>query len=1467
MKKERKTSRRITALLLCCLLSISTFFPAVASGETAVPKEEKQLAKQTTAAAESNVAQTQGLSDSLMDAAKNIISNTIEKTLNCIYEETDNEFVGGLSELIFGNNDYARLSKQIKETQNMIRDLSGTLTEYQSQTMNKLNDIKQEILRQNLQAVLAPLNQHASELKTLSDQYEELITSCFDANGNVKPDVDQAERERLVEDFIKNIDVKELDATLKALKAAIQPELGDALYAVQLASLKGDTAFRHDIYVPMCTMFNYITTMRSNALTFLKERTIYDQIQEAKAAGTYNDDFQPDLRYYEKQYLNPTMDYINKEAQLEPFPELAQKLGDGSWSSLSGDGNFSAEKYDLTPLEKAIDQSIQEDNVKVCGPNGKLETVNTYKIVSNNNGRTYVIVKNTPQSNATGEPPTLSDYITYSVDPPLSPLIHKNYYADYGPGITNDGKYMMPADAGAIQGLFNNVQKRDVISYLREELKMYDEKGNVQPGISEKTRVIPVAKTTRQVTGNARWDDLYCLDGLSFDTTVADTAATNQYMKISNKLITSKQVYDHAKYAFGGNQSLEIGKQPILRIYMEQNIKHSMNKNSQGIYQPSNTSALPYSFSLSDGDVLDLSQCPDDVELNHSIMVTAGNVKIMGGNRNHKNLKISLLNGANLTTSNLNVTNDGAPVVTVYGGSDSNSGNGTISIEGNNYFKTTGETAAILASDPRQYLNLVGVGALDTHLLKLASDSTNHAPLEMLGESGRLTMQNASLSLESYHPESSLICTKSEANIDSSSIVSSMKGKTTSGAKELRFGGVSGIIKNTRLDLTYGGIQSFVSSQFQNQITMKDNTWIGNMWCRLDLEIGDIYYGDGSLSEKNDHCYLVGENGQTEDLNLAKYWKGGKLKNPSTSTIELPAKGDIGKIKGIKFVRNDGDEIYLETVKLTLSRDGNVAHYPAASSITFRPHQWIGKPDKDPWHDENMDGDNNFATLYAEASDRYTRFSVYVTDAKNAGSNCGLFVELDYINDKGQQVTSRPIHLTERTKNQKFEQGKAYGINVPMREAEKIVKMVGYKLHLKTYRSGYKFDDLKIDRIGITQYNNGSGREDFTDLTSGYVNLNKEDCVVYLGKSGQSTKAAAKTAADSVVDSALEDYSHITDPTTLNITIQSAAELSKETLQKLIDSGRRIVLTSLDENGEVQYEWVLDGTLMKNLPETLKSGIKVTKVDGKKYYGIPMPKPALSVQFAQDGVVPEGTEIKLAKRQHRLSAGTQLKAYYNNTVKKALEPINQKPRVEAGENITLKAVQGKEFILTTTAVAPDIPKAKAVSTGASSIKVSWNKVSGADQYQVYRATSAKGTYTKQKTTTASNWTNTDLSTGKTYYYKVRAYSKKMGYGGFSKVVSDQPKTTPPSIKASSSNGKVYLKWTTSSNADGYVIYRAKSSDGKFGKIKACNKAARSYTDAGLSKKNTYYYKIKSYKVVKGKNIYSHASKTASAKAK
>ena len=149
------------------------------------------------------------------------------------------------------------------------------------------------------------------------------------------------------------------------------------------------------------------------------------------------------------------------------------------------------------------------------------------------------------------------------------------------------------------------------------------------------------------------------------------------------------------------------------------------------------------------------------------------------------------------------------------------------------------------------------------------------------------------------------------------------------------------------------------------------------------------------------------------------------------------------------------------------------------------------------------------------------------------------------------------------------------------------------------------------------------------------------------------------------------------------------------------------------------------------------------------------------------------------------------------------------------------------------------------SQGRPTLK--WNAVTGAAKYEVYRARSKDGTYTKYSTTTGTAYTNSSyLTSGATYYYKVRALDANGNAGPYSAVVSVtcRLKLTAPTVTASTdSQGRPTLKWNAVTGAAKYEVYRARSKDGDY--IKYSTVTGTSYTNTSyLANGTTYYYKVR-----------------------
>ena len=140
------------------------------------------------------------------------------------------------------------------------------------------------------------------------------------------------------------------------------------------------------------------------------------------------------------------------------------------------------------------------------------------------------------------------------------------------------------------------------------------------------------------------------------------------------------------------------------------------------------------------------------------------------------------------------------------------------------------------------------------------------------------------------------------------------------------------------------------------------------------------------------------------------------------------------------------------------------------------------------------------------------------------------------------------------------------------------------------------------------------------------------------------------------------------------------------------------------------------------------------------------------------------------------------------------------------------------------------------------IKLTWTKVEGAVKYEVYRCTTKSGTYKLQKSTTALNWTDTNTTAGKTYYYKVKAlHTKSAADSAFSVVESGMCDLKRPVVKITSSSGKPKLSWAAVTGAKEYKIYRSTSKSGTYSAVKTTT--ANYWKDTTAKKGKTYYYKV------------------------
>ena len=189
-------------------------------------------------------------------------------------------------------------------------------------------------------------------------------------------------------------------------------------------------------------------------------------------------------------------------------------------------------------------------------------------------------------------------------------------------------------------------------------------------------------------------------------------------------------------------------------------------------------------------------------------------------------------------------------------------------------------------------------------------------------------------------------------------------------------------------------------------------------------------------------------------------------------------------------------------------------------------------------------------------------------------------------------------------------------------------------------------------------------------------------------------------------------------------------------------------------------------------------------------------------------------------------------------------------------------------------------------TTRNSVEFSWDKVKDATGYEILRYSTASKKYVVIDDIDFDKLSDEDreaseeaevysyLDQGKTsatiYNYQVKAYNKVDGKKVYLKESEKLKATTTPltpNITVKSSSRKTArLTWKNcSTRATGYKVYMATSKNGTYKLVKTTT--AKSFTKYYLRSGKTYYFKVRAYRTVDGKNIYGNYSTIKSIRVK
>ncbi len=154
-----------------------------------------------------------------------------------------------------------------------------------------------------------------------------------------------------------------------------------------------------------------------------------------------------------------------------------------------------------------------------------------------------------------------------------------------------------------------------------------------------------------------------------------------------------------------------------------------------------------------------------------------------------------------------------------------------------------------------------------------------------------------------------------------------------------------------------------------------------------------------------------------------------------------------------------------------------------------------------------------------------------------------------------------------------------------------------------------------------------------------------------------------------------------------------------------------------------------------------------------------------------------------------------------------------------------------------------------VGKSSEQVLLGWNKVKGAEGYEIYRSTSKNGVYTRTASVKKSGtvtWRDKNVVSGKTYYYKVRPYkmsgAKKITAPFCAAQKVKLLKKPAVSIKKQS-QARAKVSWKEVKGAVKYEVYRSTSKKGKYQKMATVQKESF-FKDTNRRVNKNYYYKVR-----------------------
>jgi uncharacterized protein (DUF1800 family) len=160
---------------------------------------------------------------------------------------------------------------------------------------------------------------------------------------------------------------------------------------------------------------------------------------------------------------------------------------------------------------------------------------------------------------------------------------------------------------------------------------------------------------------------------------------------------------------------------------------------------------------------------------------------------------------------------------------------------------------------------------------------------------------------------------------------------------------------------------------------------------------------------------------------------------------------------------------------------------------------------------------------------------------------------------------------------------------------------------------------------------------------------------------------------------------------------------------------------------------------------------------------------------------------------------------------------------------------------------PPSPTGLTATPGDKQVVLAWTPIAtpGAT-YSVFRGTTSNGESSTAIATalTSPAFTNTGLTNGTTYFFKVTAVVANVSSAMSTEAsATPAPPSAPTGVSATPGDKQVILSWNTVAGAVSYNVYRGTTANGESGTALATGLTTATFTNTGLTNGTTYFYKV------------------------